>query len=47
MRDISKNLFLSALFGGQRGTRPPAGNPTSIACGELMKACGAFFPKRI
>jgi MtaA/CmuA family methyltransferase len=45
MRATPKNLFLSALFGGRRGTRPPAGNPTSIACGELMKSCGAFFPE--
>jgi MtaA/CmuA family methyltransferase len=36
---------MSALFGGRRGTRPPAGNPTSIACVELMKSCGAFFPE--
>jgi [methyl-Co(III) methanol-specific corrinoid protein]:coenzyme M methyltransferase len=36
---------MSALFGGRRGARPPAGNPTSIACAELMKSCGAFFPE--
>ncbi len=45
MRDTPKKLFLSALFGGRRGSRPPAGNPTSIACKELMSACGAFFPE--
>lgn len=45
MRATPKNLFMSALFGGRRGARPPAGNPTSIACGELMKSCGAFFPE--
>jgi MtaA/CmuA family methyltransferase len=45
MRATPKHLFLSALFGGRRGERPPAGNPTSIACVELMKSCGAFFPE--
>ena len=45
MRTAPKHLFLSALFGGRRGARPPAGNPTSIACEELMKSCGAFFPE--
>ena len=37
-------LIMSALFGGRRGQRPPAGNPTSIVCVELMKACGVYFP---
>ncbi|MCE5264024.1 MAG: MtaA/CmuA family methyltransferase [Deltaproteobacteria bacterium] len=41
----SYKLIMSALFGGRRGNRPPAGNPTSIACVELMKACGAYFPE--
>ena len=45
MRATPKNLFMSALFGGRRGARPPAGNPTSVACVELMKSCGAFFPE--
>jgi MtaA/CmuA family methyltransferase len=45
MKCNSYNLIMSALFGGRKGTRPPVGNPTSIACVELMKACGAFFPE--
>jgi uroporphyrinogen-III decarboxylase len=45
MKATSYNLFMSALYGGRKGIRPPAGNPTSIACVELMKACGAFFPE--
>lgn len=40
----SYKLIMSALFGGRRGHRPPAGNPTSIVCVELMKACGVYFP---
>jgi MtaA/CmuA family methyltransferase len=45
MKATPYNLFMSALYGGRKGIRPPAGNPTSIACVELMKACGAFFPE--
>lgn len=45
MKATPHNLFMSALYGGRKGSRPPAGNPTSIACVELMKACGAGFPE--
>jgi len=45
MKATSYTLFMSALYGGRKGSRPPAGNPTSVACVELMKACGAFFPE--
>jgi MtaA/CmuA family methyltransferase len=45
MKATSYNIFMSALYGGRKGLRPPAGNPTSIACVELMKVCGAFFPE--
>ncbi|MEW6334983.1 MAG: uroporphyrinogen decarboxylase family protein [Thermodesulfobacteriota bacterium] len=45
MKPTPHNLFMSALYGGRKGARPPAGNPTSIACRELMKACGAGFPE--
>jgi [methyl-Co(III) methanol-specific corrinoid protein]:coenzyme M methyltransferase len=39
-----RNLVMSAMFGGRRGPRPAAGNPTSIACHELMDAAGVSFP---
>jgi uroporphyrinogen-III decarboxylase len=45
MKATSYNLFMSALYGGRKGIRPPVGNPTSIACVELMKACRVFFPE--
>jgi MtaA/CmuA family methyltransferase len=45
MKSTPYNLFMSALFGGRKGPRPPSGNPTSIACLELMMACGALFPE--
>jgi len=35
---------MSALFGGRQGPRPPVGNPTSIACHELMDKAGVSFP---
>jgi len=38
------NLFMSAMFGGRRGPRPAAGNPTSIACHGLMDKVGVSFP---
>ncbi|MFH1060170.1 MAG: MtaA/CmuA family methyltransferase [Pseudomonadota bacterium] len=44
MKTSSHNLVLSALLGGRKGERPPVANPTSIACHELMDACGASFP---
>ena len=40
-----KRRFLSALFGGRKGGRPPVGNPTSIATIELMQKTGIFFPQ--
>ena len=40
-----KRRFLSALFGGRKGDRPPVGNPTSIVCLELMEKTGIFFPQ--
>ena len=36
---------MSALYNGRKGDRPPAGNPTSIACQDLMDACGVSFPQ--
>lgn len=45
MKSSPYNLFMSGLFGGRRGRRPPVGNPTSIACLDLMDACGASFPR--
>ena len=36
MKATPYNLFMSALYGGRKGIRPPAGNPTSIACVELI-----------
>jgi [methyl-Co(III) methanol-specific corrinoid protein]:coenzyme M methyltransferase len=39
-----RNLVMSAMFGGRRGPRPAAGNPTSIACHQLMDAAGVSFP---
>lgn len=44
MKSTSYNLFMSALFDGRKGDRPCAGNPTSIACQDLMDACGVSFP---
>jgi MtaA/CmuA family methyltransferase len=44
VKSTSYNLFMSALYDGRKGERPPAGNPTSIACQELMDACGVSFP---
>src|SRR4030043_1336567 len=40
-----KRRFLSALFGGRKGDRPPVGNPTSIVTMELMEKTGIFFPQ--
>jgi MtaA/CmuA family methyltransferase len=36
---------MSALYNGRKGERPPAGNPTSIVCKDLMNACGVSFPQ--
>lgn len=45
MKSTSYNLVMSAMFSGRKGLRPPAGNPTSIACHELMDAAGVSFPE--
>jgi len=45
MKSTSYNLMMSALFDGRKGDRPPVGNPTSIACHDLMDACGVSFPE--
>jgi len=45
MKSTPHNLVMSALFGGRRGERPPAGNPTSIVCHDLMDAAGVGFPE--
>lgn len=39
-----KRRFISAMFGG-RVDRVPVGNPTSVACLDLMDATGAAFPE--
>lgn len=44
MKPNSRNLVMSAIFGGRSGPRPPVGNPTSIACHGLMEKAGASFP---
>ncbi len=45
-KEISpKRRFMSALFGGRPGDRPPVGNPTSIVTLELMEQTGIFFPE--
>ena len=44
MKLNSRNLVMAAMFGGRRGPRPAAGNPTSIACHELMDKVGVSFP---
>jgi [methyl-Co(III) methanol-specific corrinoid protein]:coenzyme M methyltransferase len=45
MKATSYNLMMSALYDGRKGDRPPVGNPTSIACHDLMDACGVSFPE--
>ncbi|MFH1758783.1 MAG: uroporphyrinogen decarboxylase family protein, partial [Pseudomonadota bacterium] len=40
-----KRRFLSGLFGGRKGDRPPVGNPTSIVSQELMEKTGIYFPQ--
>jgi len=36
---------MSALYNGRKGSRPPAGNPTSIVCHDLMDMAGVDFPQ--
>lgn len=43
MKPNSCNLVMSAILGGRQGSRPPVGNPTSIACHELMDEAGVAF----
>jgi [methyl-Co(III) methanol-specific corrinoid protein]:coenzyme M methyltransferase len=45
MKNTPHNLVMSALYGGRRGERPPAGNPTSIICHGLMDVAGIEFPE--
>lgn len=45
MKSNPFNLVMSAMFGGRRGPRPPAVNPTSIACHGLMAKAQVFFPE--
>lgn len=45
MKSTGHNLIMSALYSGRKGDRPPAGNPTSIVCQDLMDACGVSFPQ--
>lgn len=45
MKSSSYNLVMSALFDGRKGERPPAVNPTSIACHDLMDAANVSFPQ--
>ena len=45
MKSTSYNLIMSALYNGRKGTRPPAGSPTSIVCHDLMDAAGISFPE--
>ncbi|MBW2102017.1 MAG: MtaA/CmuA family methyltransferase [Deltaproteobacteria bacterium] len=45
MKSTPYNLVMSALYHGRKGERPPVVNPTSIACQELMDACGVGFPE--
>jgi len=45
MKSTPHNLIMSALYNGRKGERPPAGNPTSIVCHELMDVAGVSFPE--
>jgi len=45
MKNTPRNLVMSALFNGRKGSRPPVGNPTSIVCHGLMDAAGVGFPQ--
>ena len=45
MKSTPRNLVMSALYDGRKGNRPPAGNPTSIVCQDLMDAVGISFPQ--
>ncbi len=45
MKSTSYNLVMSALYNGIKGSRPPAGNPTSVVCHGLMDLAGISFPE--
>lgn len=45
MRSTPYNLVMSAMYGGRKGDRPPAVNPTAIVCHGLMDACGVTYPE--
>jgi MtaA/CmuA family methyltransferase len=45
MKETPRNLIMSALFNGRKGSRPPTGNPTSIVCHGLMDVAGVSFPQ--
>lgn len=45
MKTTPYNLVMSALYNGRKGTRPPVGNVTSIACHDLMNLTGVSFPQ--
>jgi uroporphyrinogen-III decarboxylase len=45
MKTTPHNLIMSALYGGRKGERPPAGNPTSVVCQGLMDAARVSFPQ--
>ena len=45
MKTTPRNLFMSALYNGRKGIRPPVGNPTSIVCHDLMDKTGVNFPE--
>jgi len=45
MKSTPHNLVMSALYNGRKGERPPAGNPTSVVCQDLMDVAGVSFPE--
>ncbi len=45
MKSTPYNLIMSALYNGKKGSRPPVGNVTSVACHDLMDAAGVSFPE--
>ncbi|MDR1296903.1 MAG: MtaA/CmuA family methyltransferase [Deltaproteobacteria bacterium] len=45
MKTTPHNLVMSYIYGGRRGDRPAAVNPTSVACEELMAAAESWFPQ--
>ncbi len=45
MKSTPYNLVMSALYKGGKGKRPPAANPTSVVCRQLMDEAGVHFPR--